>query len=92
MAHDASTSFTAVPRAAVVAAAAAAASERVRLGERERLGCIVMGGALAISCEVVQNETTLLLDLGKGYISGLYCTNWDLAAQQILVAVVLVRL
>ena len=37
-------------------------------------------------------ETTLLLDLGKGYISGLYCTNWDLAAQQILVAVVLVRL
>ena len=51
-----------------------------------------MSGALAISCEVVQNETTLLLDLGKGYISGLYCTNWDLAAQQILVAVVLVRL
>ena len=77
MAHDASTSFTAVPRAAVVAAAAAAASERVRLGERERLGCIVMGcgGALAISCEVVQNETTLLLDLGKGYISGLYCAT-----------------
>ena len=72
MAHDASTSFTAVPRAAVVAAAAAAASERVRLGERERPGCIVMSGALAISCEVVQNETTLLLDLGKGYISGLY--------------------
>ena len=38
VAHDASTSFTAVPRAAVVAAAAAAASERVR-GERP-LGCI----------------------------------------------------
>jgi len=44
VAHDASTSFTAVPRAAVVAAAAAAASERVALGERERLGCIVMSG------------------------------------------------
>ena len=40
-----------------------------------RLGCIVMNGALAISCEVVQNETTLLLDLGKGYISGLYCAT-----------------
>ena len=67
VAHDVSTSFTAVPRAAAevcIAASAAVASERVRLGERERLGCIVMGcgGALAISCEVVQNETTLLLD------------------------------
>ena len=91
MAHDVSASLATVSRAAAVAAVAAAASERVRLGERP-LGCIVMGGALAISCEVVQNETTLLLDLGKGYISGLYCTNWDLAAQQILVAVVLVRL